>query len=178
MVTDKELGDWLHKHDLLMYSVAWDWFRRKGYEPSLDDVHDAVAEAVYRVWKYRARYVHDDTRPHPLETWVSMITRQCCYDLIARFKEHTVAYPVFARPAHEPSPETVYIQREEAIYQWEQLNDEQRRVIAMRYLGYDQNEMADELGCTVIRISSILSSARRKAIRYARGLKRKRGVRI
>ena len=79
MLADEELSSWLTQHEPFLYSIAWSWFHRHGYDSSADDVEEAVAEAMYRLWRYRQTYEPRPGAVHPLETWIAVVTRSACY---------------------------------------------------------------------------------------------------
>lgn len=164
MLPDKELADWLRDHEMYLYAVARGVFRDTNYEPSYDDVREVVADAMYRLYIYRASFTPKPDHKDPLKAWASLVVRRVCWSFLQNLTRKPEPIPL-DYDAHITGPEPTYIQRETARRYLSYLSAIQQTAVLMQFQGYDYDEIARHLNVTWADVKSILSSARRKAWR-------------
>jgi len=123
------------------------------------EAKDVVQEAYVKLWTGR------DKLEHVLNpsTYGAMVVRNMCMDVIrkaSRIKEEELDERLEAPPDEENLAKEKLKATKEAI---RQLPEMQQRIIAMRvWKKMDFEEIADELGITVINVRVQLSRARKR----------------
>ena len=152
---DKEWGEWITSHEMYFYKVAWSYYRAKGVIDDFHLVQEAVAEAMYQIWISRSRYVGDWPGARP---WSVAIVKHCC----AKVLRQTQAPQATVAP-RAPDPEHTAIVRDTLRYQWDALAVNHKKIIWLRFCGYDDYEISDIMGQTWAQTRAMLSNARRRS---------------
>jgi RNA polymerase sigma factor (sigma-70 family) len=164
-----EVEAWLQEHAPFFFAVARNWFRAKFLDYEYSDVEDVATEAMEKVWLYWQTFKDRPNHPHPWDTWCAVVTRNCCRRYVGR-AQYASPLPEYRLAGHQPV-EALVITRDRIATALQRMTPRQRAVIIMGFYGYDTQEIASELGLTDAEVRSILSSARKKSVRYEEGLK-------
>lgn len=126
------------------------------------EAEDVAQETFLRVWKAADRWRSGEAK---VETWMSRIAINLCYDRLRRRREVLMDAPP-DRPADSPSAETLLrtgetVARVSAAVQ--ALPDRQREALELcHYQDFTNIEAAERLGVSVEAVESLLARARRR----------------
>jgi RNA polymerase sigma factor (sigma-70 family) len=144
--------------------------RRMLHDVAPDQVEDVVQEALWRAHRALQR----DTRVLELRPWLYRLTRNCCLDERARVRTDAVELERAAEIADRADGPAAILERRGALRTLlddvARLPDLQRHALLRRELdGLSHDEVAAELGLTVVATRSLVHRARGALTRAAEG---------
>ena len=146
-VNDEMFQTEVKQVEKLLFRVAW------SYLSNMQDVEDAVQEALFKAWEKRATLRSEER----FKAWLARIVVNQCKNILRRRKKGSF-YPLEGNELMACSPEEAPV-----LEAMNKLKPEQRAAVTLYYLdGYTLPEIALLLGCPVGTVKTRLHAARKR----------------